>query len=73
MADLEEMHQEYQNLIENYKECFTTKAGEKVLEDLQAAYGNRISYSSNPYETAYNEGQRSLYIRITRMLTQRKE
>lgn len=76
MADadqFEELHKEHSELVENYRECFTSPAGEKVLKDLEAAYGNRISFSSDPYATAYKEGQRSLYLRIISMIKERKE
>jgi len=76
MADaeqFEELHKEHAELVENYKECFSTPAGEKVLKDLEAAYGNRISFSSDPYQTAYKEGQRSLFLRIISMIKERKE
>jgi len=62
------LHKEHTELVENYKQCFSTPAGEKVLEDLEAAYGNRISFSSDPYATAYKEGQRSLFLRIKSMI-----
>jgi len=71
--DFEVMHKEHAELVENYKQCFTSPAGEKVLEDLEAAYGNRISFSSDPYATAYKEGQRSLFLRILAMIKERKE
>ena len=76
MADaeqFEELHKEHAELVENYKQCFSTPAGELVLKDLEAAYGNRISFSSDPYATAYKEGQRSLFLRILSMLKNRKE
>jgi hypothetical protein len=76
MADaeqFEELHKEHTELVENYKQCFSTPAGEKVLEDLEAAYGNRISFSSDPYATAYKEGQRSLFLRIKSMIKERKD
>ena len=76
MADaeqFEELHKEHAELVENYKQCFTSPAGEKVLQDLEAAYGNRVSFSSDPYATAYKEGQRSLYLRIISMIKERKE
>tara|TARA_A100000171_G_scaffold48601_1_gene56263 strand:+ start:606 stop:845 length:240 start_codon:yes stop_codon:yes gene_type:complete len=70
---LEELHKEHGELVSNYKQCFTSPAGEQVLKDLDAAYGNRSSYSSNPYDTAYKEGQRSILLRIKSMIKERKE
>jgi len=71
--ELDGLHEEHAELVENYKQCFSSPAGEKVLKDLEAAYGNRISFSSDPYATAYKEGQRSLFLRIKSMITERKE
>lgn len=74
MAEIEEeLHKEHAELVENYKQCFTSPAGAKVLQDLEAAYGHRISFSSDPYATAYKEGQRSMVLRILTMLKERKE
>ncbi len=70
---LEELHKEHTELVNNYKQCFTSPAGEEVLKDLEAAYGNKISFSKDPYETAFKEGQRSLFLRIKSMTKERKE
>ena len=43
-----------------YNITFASKEGETVLADLKSAYYHRSSYSNNPYETAYREGQRSV-------------
>jgi len=71
--ELDTLGKEHDLLVENYKQCFSSAAGEKVLEDLNASYGNRISFSSDPYATAFKEGQRSLYLRILSMIKERKE
>jgi hypothetical protein len=47
--------------------------GETVLADLQSAYYRRSSFSKDPYETAYREGQRSVIIRILNLLEEDKE
>jgi hypothetical protein len=53
----------------DYASVFGTDAGQRVLEDLYRSYGRRISYSKgDPYETAYREGQRSVYLSIRVML-----
>ena len=70
---IDDYERDHIELVENYRQCFDTDAGKKVLEDLRAAYGDRLSYEQDPYHTAYKEGQRSLYLRIIRLIEQRKE
>ena len=31
---------------------------------MKVAYGDRISFNKDPYETAFKEGQRSIYLEI---------
>lgn len=53
----------------DYASVFGTDAGQRVLEDLYRSYGRRISYSKgDSHETAYHEGQRSVYLAIRTML-----
>ena len=52
----------------DYKQTFTSKQGERVLQDLMEAYYKRISFSRDPYATAYNEGQRAVVVRILNLL-----
>lgn len=52
----------------DYKQTFTSKEGERVLQDLMEAYYKRISFSRDPYATAYNEGQRAVVVRILNLL-----
>ena len=68
-----EIAQEHSELVSNYKECFTSPAGVKVLKDLEAAYGNRLSFNSDPYQTAFREGQRSMVLRVLTMIKDRKD
>lgn len=68
-----ELAKEHSELVNNYRQCFTSPAGEKVLEDLDVSYGNRTSFSSDPYATAYKEGQRSVLLRINAMMKERKD
>lgn len=70
---IEEMDRDHYDLIQNYKQCFDTDAGKKVLEDLKTAYGDRLSFQPDPYGTAFKEGQRSVYLRILRSIQERKE
>ena len=46
------------------RELFSSKTGERILANMKAAYGDRISFSTDPCETAFKEGQRSIYLEI---------
>lgn len=46
------------------RELFNSKTGERILANMKVAYGDRISFSKDPYETAFKEGQRSIYLEI---------
>lgn len=56
--------QDIRNQKQMYQITFNTPEGIKVLADLTSAYYRRGSFSKDPYETAYREGQRSVLIRI---------
>ena len=73
MSDVEKLNKEHTQLATDYLTTFSTPEGERVLQDLQAAYGDRISFSSDPYATAYKEGQRSVLLRINNLLKERKD
>ncbi len=48
-----------------YKEVFTTEAGQEVLEDLlKSNYFFNSTVGETPYETAFNEGRRSVVCAI---------
>lgn len=55
---------EIDNIVKDYLSCFSTAGGQRVLEDMKKSYSDRSSHSENPYDTAYNEGQRSVYLSI---------
>ena len=57
----------------DYQTTFSTKEGERVLADLESAYYNRISFSKDPYETAFNEGNRAVIVRIKNLITRRNK
>jgi hypothetical protein len=57
----------------DYETTFSTKEGERVLADLESAYYNRISFSKDPYETAFNEGNRAVIVRIKNLITRRNK
>jgi hypothetical protein len=46
------------------RELFNSKTGERILANMKVAYGDRISFNKDPYETAFKEGQRSIYLEI---------
>ena len=46
------------------RELFSSKTGERILANMKVAYGDRISFSKDPDETAFKEGQRSIYLEI---------
>jgi hypothetical protein len=50
------------------KELFNSKTGERIISNMKVAYGDRISFTKCPYEAAYREGQRSIYLEITAVL-----
>lgn len=50
------------------KELFSSKTGQRMLANMKAAYGDRISFSKDPCETAFREGQRSIYLEITNVV-----
>ena len=59
--------------IELYKEVFTTVQGEQVLEDMGVRLCEHSStFSSDPCETAYREGQRTVLLFIRSMIRDRK-
>lgn len=57
-----------------YRRTFNTEDGARVLGDLKSRFGyETTTFSDNPYETAFNEGQRAAVLLIVRMLTEEKE
>ena len=52
----------------DYSFTFSSEEGKRVMEDLEQAYYNRISFSRDPYATAFNEGQRAVIVRILNLL-----
>lgn len=58
----------------SYRRTFNTDDGEVVLSDLKSRFGfETTTFSDNPYESAFNEGQRAAVLLIVRMLTEGKE
>ena len=57
-----------------YRRKFNTEDGEQVLDDLKNRFGfEATTFSHDPYETAFNEGQRATVLLIVRMLSEEKE
>jgi len=48
----------------DYAITFGSEQGRRVLKDL-LGYRDRISFDPDPYQTAFNEGQRSVVLRVT--------
>ena len=58
----------------SYRRTFGTEDGEIVLRDLKKRFGyEATTFSGDPYESAFNEGQRAAVLLIDRMLSEGKE
>ena len=58
----------------NYRRTFKTDDGQVVLEDLKKRFAfETTTFSDNPYQSAFNEGQRAAVLLIVRMLAEGKE
>ena len=55
------------------RELFSSKTGERILANMKVAYGDRISFSKDPCETAFKEGQRSIYLEIKNVVEKKHE
>ena len=55
------------------RELFSSKTGERILANMKVAYGDRISFSKDPCETAFKEGQRSIYLEIKNVVEKGNE
>ena len=57
-----------------YRRTFNTEDGEQVLDDLKTRFGfETTTFSGDPYQSAFNEGQRNTVLLIVRMLSDYKE
>tara|TARA_R100001463_G_scaffold132567_2_gene193320 strand:- start:351 stop:560 length:210 start_codon:yes stop_codon:yes gene_type:complete len=66
--------QQLEELKLAYRRTFNTEDGDKVLSDLKARFGfETTTYTDNPYNSAFNEGQRATVLLIVRMLIEGKE
>ena len=58
----------------SYRRTFNTEDGARVLSDLKSRFWyEATTFSDNPYETAFNEGQRAAVLLVVRMLTEEKD
>ena len=61
--------EQYLKNVRLYKSVFETENGQRVLWDLMKASGFCVSgFDADPYKTAFNEGLRSMAIRIINIL-----
>lgn len=61
MADPKELHTAF-------KVCFSGNTGETIMEDLRNRFGMKeTTFTENPYETAFREGQRSVVLHLENM------
>ena len=68
------MNEQIEELKLAYRRTFNTEDGQKVMRDLKSRFGFEVTtFSSDPYETAFNEGQRAACLLIVRMLSETKE
>ena len=70
---IDDIDKQLKQLQGDYETTFSTKEGERVLADLESAYYNRISFSKDPYETAFNEGNRAVIVRIKNLINRRNK
>ncbi|MGB1538390.1 MAG: hypothetical protein ACPHAN_11820 [Pseudomonadales bacterium] len=63
------LEQDREGLRLAYRELFKTDNGVRILEDLKARCHYHVpSFDSDPYRTAYNEGQRTIILFIEQMM-----
>ena len=55
------------------RELLSTKTGQRMLANMKTAYGDRISFTKDPYETAFKEGQRSVYLELENIMEKENE
>ncbi len=57
-----------------YVRTFNTEDGEQVMRDLKKRFScETTTFSGDPYQSAFNEGQRATVLLIARMLSDEKE
>lgn len=57
-----------------YRRTFNNDDGQQVLSDLKKRFAfETTTFSGDPYQSAFNEGQRAAVLLIVRMLSEEKE
>ena len=63
-----------EDLRDNYRYVLTTAEGLSVLDDLKIRFHvNTSTFSEDPYETAFREGQRTVVLFIENMMREQIE
>lgn len=58
---------------QDYLITFSTDAGKRVLEDIRKGFQDKLSHCpGDPYETAYREGRRAVYLSIVSLMDRAK-
>lgn len=59
----------------DYKKCFETAEGQRVLQDLMhfCKYRDSTFVSGDPHATAFNEGMRRVALRVVKFLNMTEE
>lgn len=71
MTDEAEFLAQRERLIDAAKELFSTDSGEILLEQLKKNYGfYSPNFSTEPHETSYREGQRSVVLYLLQLITE---
>tara|TARA_R100000315_G_scaffold62308_2_gene43198 strand:+ start:813 stop:1106 length:294 start_codon:yes stop_codon:yes gene_type:complete len=71
MTDETEFLAQRERLVDAAKEIFTSDSGEILLEQLKKNYGfYSPNFSTEPHETSYREGQRSVVLYLMQLITE---
>ena len=63
-----------EDTIQLYKTVFSSEDGQRILDDLGVRFcEHSTTFSTDPCETAYREGQRTVLLFIRSMLRDRKQ
>ena len=60
-------------VLRAYRDTFESVDGRVVLDDLRKAFGNRLSFTQDPYITAFREGQRDVLLRVEHLIAKTKD
>tara|TARA_R100001443_G_scaffold101489_2_gene109330 strand:- start:307 stop:546 length:240 start_codon:yes stop_codon:yes gene_type:complete len=63
-----------ERLVDAAKEIFAGESGEVVLEQMKKNYGFYApNFSSDPHETSYREGQRSVVLYLMQLISEERK